>query len=89
MKHTRTRRLLTASLIGAVATLASATGAFAEPVNPEKFVAERTNPAVQLVVTEFTATVSMRPTDLSNTGVALLRYVEQSGPSENCGVHRM
>ena len=77
MKHTRIRRVLAAGLVGAVATLGSVTGAFAEPVSPETFVAERTNPAVQLVVTEFTATVSVRPTDFNNTGVALLRYAEQ------------
>jgi S1-C subfamily serine protease len=77
MKQTRTRRLLAAGLIGAVATLASATGALAEPVKPETFVAERTNPAVQLVVSDYTATVSARPTDYNNAGVALLRYAEQ------------
>jgi serine protease Do len=73
LKHTRTRRLLAAGVIGAVATLTSVTGAFAEPVNPETYVAERTNPAVQLVVTEFTATVSVRPPTFTNAGLALLR----------------
>jgi serine protease Do len=72
MKPARTRRLLAAGLIGAVATLTSATGASAEPVNPETFVAERTNPAVQLVFAEYTATVSVRPTDFNSAGVALI-----------------
>ena len=72
MNHTRTRRLLAAGLIGAVATLTSATGAYAEPVNPETFVAERTNPAVQLIVAEYTATVSVRPTNFNNAGGALI-----------------
>jgi serine protease Do len=72
MKHTATRRLLAAGVIGAVATLTSVTGAFAEPVNPETYVAERTNPAVQLVVAEYTATVSARPTDFNNAGGALI-----------------
>jgi serine protease Do len=72
MKYIRTRRVLAAGLTGAVATLTSATGAFAEPVNPETFVAERTNPAVQLVVAEYTATVSVRSIDFNNAGGALI-----------------
>jgi serine protease Do len=72
MKHTRIRRVLAAGLIGAVATLTSATGAHAEPVKPETIVAERTNPAVQLIVSEYTATVSARSTDFNNAGSALI-----------------
>ena len=77
MKHTRTRRHLAAGLIGAVATLTSATGAFAEPVSPETFVAERTNPAVQLIFAEYTATVSVRSTDYNDAGVALINRAIQ------------
>ena len=77
MKQIRTRRLLAAGLIGAVATLASTTGAFAEPVNPETFVAERTNPAVQLIFAEYTATVSVRSADLNNAGGALINRAIQ------------
>jgi serine protease Do len=77
MKPARIRRLLAAGLIGAVATLTSATRATAEPVNPETFVAERTNPAVQLIFAEYTATVSVRSTDLNNAGGALINRAIQ------------
>jgi serine protease Do len=72
MKHTRIRRVLAAGLVGAVATLTSATSAIAEPVSPETFVAERTNPAVQLILAEYTATVSVRSTGFNNAGGALI-----------------
>jgi serine protease Do len=68
MKQIRTRRLMAATVIGTIATLTSVTGAYAEPVNPETLMAERTNPAVQLIETEFTATVSSRPITFNKNG---------------------
>jgi serine protease Do len=65
------RQVVTGFLLVAFVFLISATNAAAQPVTRETWIAERTNPAVQLIQTTFTATVSSRQSDLSKAGVAL------------------
>ena len=68
MNGARTRRLTAAALAGTTLALAMASSAVAQPVKPETLMAERSNPAVQLVETTVAASVSMRNIDLTRAG---------------------
>lgn len=63
---------LAAGLAGSTLAVGLAPAAAAQPVRPETMMAERTNPAVQLVETTFTGTVTMRHVELSSAGNQLL-----------------
>ena len=65
MNGARTRRLTAAALAGTTLAVAMASTALAQPVKPETLMAERSNPAVQLVETTVAASVSMRNIDLT------------------------
>jgi S1-C subfamily serine protease len=71
-KQARIRRIVASTLIVAIAFLGLVTNASAEPVSAETLITERAKPAVQLIQTSYTATVSSRPTSYSSAGKALI-----------------
>lgn len=68
LTQTRAVRGVAAALIGVVVALNLGHPAMAEPVTPETLVAERTNQAVELIKSKFTATVTARTWTLNRYG---------------------
>jgi serine protease Do len=73
-KQAHIPRIVAGALVVAISFLGFATNAAAQPVSAETLIGERTKPAVQLIQTSYTATVSARPTLYSKAGEALLKY---------------
>lgn len=63
--------LMTGAVLGSVVALGPVAVASAEPVNPVTRIADRTNPAVQIVETDYRAKIGFSETDFTDAGVAL------------------
>jgi len=73
-KQAQIPRIVAGALVVAISFLGIASNAAAQPVSAETLIGERTKPAIQLIQTSYTATVSARPTLYSNAGKALLDH---------------